>query len=99
MYLVDHALKLSVNTDTAYLYLSAPCFPFLSCPSPFFPLSLAKQSICTDASAVMSRSRKEGSPAFHYGVCSILLEGRNHFHKTPFLSLSSEMRPENNVAL
>lgn len=66
---------------------------------PLSQLSLAKQSVCTDVFAVMSMSRKEGSLAFHYGVCSILLEGRNHFHKPLFLSLSSEMRPESSVAL
>lgn len=66
---------------------------------PLFQLSLEEQSICTDVFAVMSMSRKEGSVAFCYGVCSILLAGRSHFHKTLFLSLSREMRPENSVAL
>lgn len=99
VYLVDHALKLSVNTDTAYICLSAPCFPFLCCPSLLFQLSLEEQSICTDVFAVMCMSGKEGSLAFHYCVCSILLAGRNHLHKALFLSLSSEMRPENSVAL
>lgn len=67
--------------------------------SSLFQLSLEKPSICTDVFAAMGMSRKEGSLAFHYGVCSILLAGRNNFHKTLFLSLSSEMRLEDSVAL